>query len=100
MTDTLPAGLTASSISGEGWACTSPPATEIACTRSDSLGPYVGYAPTYPAISLMVDVAGNATGPATNSATVSGGGETNTANNTASDGPSQILTPGAGPNLI
>ena len=39
----------------------------------------------YPAITLTVDVALNAPGSVTNSASVSGGGETNVSNNTAND---------------
>ena len=78
LTDTLPAGLTATALSGTGWNCTVAPAS---CTRSDILA----NGASYPAITLTVNVASNAAGSVTNTATVSGGGETNTANNTASD---------------
>ncbi len=79
VTDTLPAGLTATAASGAGWSCTVGPTTT--CTRSDPLGPGAAY----PAITLTVNVAGDAPASVTNTATVSGGGDTNPANNTASD---------------
>src|SRR4029077_17950244 len=61
-----------------GWSCTQPAGP---CTRSTALAAGAGY----PALSLSVNVASTAPVSATNTATVSGGGETNTANNTASD---------------
>jgi uncharacterized repeat protein (TIGR01451 family) len=80
--DTLPIGLTATAISGTGdsnWVCTLQP---LSCTRSDSLAAGA----SYDAITLTVTVAANATlGQVTNTATVSGGGEVNTANDTAND---------------
>ena len=77
-TDSLPTGLTATTISGTGWTCTLVP---LACTRSDALA--AGAA--YPAITLNVNVAANAPASVTNSVTVTGGGELNTANDTATD---------------
>ena len=86
--DTLPAGLTASAMSGPGWSCTlGPPPT---CNRSDALNG----SSAYPIISLTVDVAANASSPVTNTVNVSGGGETNTANNSASD--STVIVPAVG----
>ncbi len=76
VTDTLPAGLVATGMSGSGWTCTAP-----TCTRSDILAP----GSSYPAITLTVNVAGNASANLTNSATVSGGGELDTSNDSASD---------------
>jgi len=76
--DTLPAGLTATSISGPGWTCT---LSTLTCTRSDALAA----SSSYPAITLVVNVAADAPALVTNVATVSGGGEANTANDTASD---------------
>ncbi len=76
--DALPAGLTAIAISGSGWACT---LATLTCTRSDSLAAAGNYA----AVTVTVNVAGNAPASVTNSATVSGGGETNTSNDTATD---------------
>jgi uncharacterized repeat protein (TIGR01451 family) len=78
VTDTLPAGLTATAIAGPGWICVLPAPT---CTRSDVLAP----AASYPPITLTVNVAPNAPTSMSNVATVSGGGETNTTNNTATD---------------
>jgi uncharacterized repeat protein (TIGR01451 family) len=76
--DTLPTGLTATAISGTGWTCT---LATLTCTRSDALAA----GSSYPAITLTVNVAANAASSITNSATVSGGGETNTANDTVTD---------------
>ena len=74
--DTLPAGVTLVAMSGNGWTCAPFLAT---CVRSDSLAAGA----SYPPILVKVKVAG--AGPLTNTATVSGGGDINTANNTASD---------------
>jgi len=76
--DTLPAALTATAINGTGWNCT---LATLTCTRSDALAPGANY----PAIALTVNVAAAAPASVTNIATVSGGGEVNTANDTASD---------------
>jgi len=78
LTDTLPTGLTATAISGTGWTCT---LATLTCTRSDSLA---GFA-SYPDITVTVTVAPDAPLSLTNSATVSGGGENNTSNNTDTD---------------
>jgi uncharacterized repeat protein (TIGR01451 family) len=76
--DTLPAGLAATAMAGSGWSCTLATST---CTRSDALA----NAASYPSITVTVDVANDAPANMTNTATVSGGGETNTANDSASD---------------
>ncbi len=76
--DSLPSGLTATAISGVGWNCTPPLGP---CTRGDALSP----GSSYPVITLTVNVAANAPGNVTNTATVSGGGEVNTSNDTAND---------------
>src|SRR6202035_3875915 len=76
--DTLPAGLTATAISGTGWSCT---LSALMCTRSDALAA----SGSYPAITVTVNVANNASSSVTNSATVAGGGELNTSNDSASD---------------
>ena len=86
--DTLPAGLTATNISGTGWTCT---LATLTCTRSDSL---TTFGASYPSITVTVDVALNAPSSVTNVATVSGGGEVNTANDVAQD-PTTILPPPA-----
>ena len=99
--DTLPASLTATAISGTGWTCA---LNTLTCTRADVLA---GGA-SYPAITLSV-TPGLTPGMVTNVATVSGGGETNTANDVANDlttitqqGPDLtptilVLTPGSPP---
>ena len=73
VTDTLPAGLTATSISGSGWTCT---LSTLTCTRSDALGNNA----SYPTITIAVNVAGSLS-PSTiiNRASVSSGGIVNTA---------------------
>jgi uncharacterized protein (TIGR03437 family) len=76
--DTLPAGLTATAISGSGWTCV---LGTLTCTRSDALAA----AASYSSITITVNVASSLTGLVTNTATVSGGGETNTTNDTARD---------------
>ena len=78
VTDTLPAGLTATAIGGDGWACV---LATLTCTREDLLGPNTDY----PDITLVVTVAADAPASLTNTVAVSGGGEMSTGNNTASD---------------
>lgn len=80
----LPTGLIATGISGTGWACT---LATLTCTRSDSLAAAASYA----AITLTVNVSANAATPLIPSTTVSGGGEANTSNDTATD--STVITP-------
>src|SRR6185369_904784 len=86
--DTLPAGLTATALSGAGWICT---LATLTCTRSDGLAPLGNY----PAITLTVNVSASATTPLVNNATVSGGGDVNPANNTSNDS----VTVNPGPDL-
>jgi len=74
----LPAGLTATDLSGLNWNCTLSP---LQCTRGDVLAAGTSFDP----ITLTVNVANNAASSVTNTATVSGGGESNTANDAASD---------------
>lgn len=78
VTDTLPAGLTGTGMSGSGWNVN--PGT-LTATRTDAIA--AGGA--YPPLSVTVNVAANAAASLNNIATVSGGGETNTTNNTATD---------------
>jgi uncharacterized repeat protein (TIGR01451 family) len=78
VTDNLPSGLTATAIGGTGWSCT---LGTLTCTRADSLAATA----SYPAITVTVNVALNTPSPAINMVTVSGGGEANPANDTASD---------------
>src|SRR6185437_7308667 len=66
VSDTLPAGLTATAIAGTGWTCT---LATLTCTRGDALAP----AASYPAITLSVNVDAAAPASLTNTAAVSGG---------------------------
>jgi uncharacterized repeat protein (TIGR01451 family) len=85
-----PHNIVPTDISGTGWTCT---LATLTCTRTDVLAP----GSSYPVITMTVDIPQNITNNFTNTATVSGGGETNTGNNTASDpvslGPPIKLTP-------
>jgi len=65
-------------MSGSGWTCV---LGTLTCTRSDALAA----AASYSSITVTVNVANSLTGLVTNTATVSGGGETNTTNDTARD---------------
>jgi uncharacterized repeat protein (TIGR01451 family) len=76
--DALPAGLTATAISGNGWTTN---LTTLTCTRADELAAGGGYPP----ITITVNVATNAPASVTNVATVSGGNDASPANNIASD---------------
>lgn len=78
VTASLPVGLTLVSMAGTGWTCA---AGATNCTRSDALASGA----SYPAITATVNIAMDAPLSATASATVSGGGEVNTANDAASD---------------
>jgi uncharacterized repeat protein (TIGR01451 family) len=78
VTDSLPAGLTATALAGSGWTCT---LATLTCTRADNLNAGASYA----AITLTVTVGATTLGPLDNVAQVSGGSEVNTTNNTATD---------------
>ena len=65
VTELAPSGFTLVSMSGPGWSCSS-----NTCNRSDVLNPGA----SYPAISVIVNVASNATSPQVNQVSVSGGG--------------------------
>jgi hypothetical protein len=91
--DTLPSITNppvATAISGSGWTCT---LATLTCSRSDALAP----GGSYPPITLTVNIPINIRNNFTNTAKVSGGGETNTGNNTATDtislGPPIVITP-------
>ena len=68
VTDTLPAGLTATDISGTNWTCT---LNTLVCTRTDVLAKGSSYEP----ITLTVNVTGNAAASVTNHVTAAGGGD-------------------------
>ena len=76
VTETPPAGLTVTALSGSGWTCTVATRT---CTRADALAPSA----SYPDITVTANIAVDAVGTLVNSAVVSGGGDSSTGNNTA-----------------
>jgi hypothetical protein len=78
---TLPLGVTAGSIGGTGWSCSSISASPLTCTRSDTLA----VESSYPIIAVMAKVNSGVTGSLTTAAVVAGGGEINTSNDSASD---------------
>ncbi|MBD2038900.1 DUF11 domain-containing protein [Leptolyngbya sp. FACHB-321] len=80
VTDTLPAGLIPTAASGTGWTCSIAGQT-VTCARTDVLAALA----SYPIITLTVSVAANAPASVTNIATVSGGNDGNTGNNSGSD---------------
>ena len=86
VTDTLPAGLTPTGAAGAGWTCPAPVGQVVTCTRADVLA-----GGSYPPITVTVTVLQGAASPVTNTASVSGGSETNTTNDTASD-PTNIVS--------
>ena len=97
VSDTVPAGVTPMAISGAGWTCpTGLLTTPVTCNRTDVLAPGA----SYPSITLTVNVANNAAAAVTNTAAVSGGGEVNSANDTATDittiSPAACVAPPAG----
>lgn len=87
VTDVVPAGLTVTAISGEGWSCSTATAR---CTRSDALPA----GNSYPPVTLTVRVAGDAPSLVTNVARVGGGGQVGvvTDNDSASD-PTVVRSP-------
>lgn len=68
VTNILPAGLSAATISGAGWTAN---LATLTCTRSDALAA----GSSYPPIIVTVNVATNAPALVTNTAVVSGGGD-------------------------
>ncbi len=78
VTEDPPLGLIITAMSGTGWTCT---LSSLSCTRSDALAAST----SYPDINVTAGVANNAQTTLINSVSVSGGGETNTANDTATD---------------
>ena len=66
VTETVPSGMTLISMAGDGWTC---PVGGTTCTRGDALAP----GNSFPAVTVTVNISGNAASPETNSVTVSGG---------------------------
>ena len=79
VTDNLPTGLTYSGITGAGWSC-SAAGQAVTCTYSGVLA--VNGTTSF---NLNVALAGNASGSITNTAVVTTTGDTNAANNSATD---------------
>jgi uncharacterized repeat protein (TIGR01451 family) len=92
--DSLPSGMTATAISGGGWSCT---LGSLTCTRNDSLAASTSWSGSN-AITVLADVTGGAGTIGTNTATVSGGGEVNTSNDTGTD-KAKILAASSAPGL-
>lgn len=83
-----PAGMSISSMSGSGWTYN---AANQTCSRSDALAAGA----SYPPITVEVAFASNAATDLSNTASVSGGGDANPSNNSATDSVtlSAALTP-------
>ncbi len=81
VTDTLPTGLSYSAATGTGWTCSFDVATQtVTCTRTTA----VTAGGSAPPLTLTVVVGQSAPASVVNTAAVSGGGESNTANNSGS----------------
>ncbi|MFZ0309284.1 MAG: C25 family cysteine peptidase [Candidatus Sulfotelmatobacter sp.] len=78
--DTLPLGLIPTSASGTGWSCSIASQT-VSCVDSTVLAANS----SYPSITINANVAQTAPATVTNTATVSGGGEVNLSNDTATN---------------
>ncbi len=78
ITDAIPSGLTITAFNGSGWTFNIPART---CARSDTLAAGAAFSP----ITVIVSVATNAPALVTNLVSVSGGSESNLANNSAND---------------
>jgi uncharacterized repeat protein (TIGR01451 family) len=78
--DTLPLGIIPTSAAGTGWTCSVASQT-VSCVDSTALAPGT----SYPSITINANVAPTAPSVVTNTAVVSGGGEINLSNDTATD---------------
>jgi uncharacterized repeat protein (TIGR01451 family) len=85
VSDTIPTGMSPISANGPGWVCQIVSQT-VTCTRSDILAS----GSSYPPIDIEVSIAVSAPDSVVNTATVSGGGEVNLNNDSASD-PTNIV---------
>ncbi|QOY87556.1 InlB B-repeat-containing protein [Paludibaculum fermentans] len=74
--ESMPSGIAITTMSGPGWTCVA-----NTCTRSDSFAP----GQMLPAISVLAAVGAGAPDPVSNLVTVSGGGDSNIADNLATD---------------
>lgn len=80
MNDTLPVGLTPTSAIGTGWSCSIASQT-VSCINSTVLAANS----SYPSITINANVLQTAPSTETNTALVSGGGEINLSNDSATD---------------
>src|SRR5207342_2136665 len=92
VTETPPSGLTVTALSGSGWTCSVAART---CTRADALAPSA----SYPDITVTANIAADAVGTIVNSAALSGGGDSNPGNNTATSPITISPLPAAGSDL-
>lgn len=81
-----PSGISITAISGTGWSCV---VGTLSCKRTDALAAGASYS----SITITGNVASNAPASVTDTVTVSGGGELNTANDSASDTTTITLPP-------
>ena len=88
LTETPPAGMSINSMSGNGWTYN---ASNQTCTRSDSLAA----GESYPTVTVDVTFNTDAATELSNTASISGGGDANTTNNSATD--SVTLSPALTP---
>jgi hypothetical protein len=92
MAATLPAGLTPSDLSGNGWSCT---LATVTCTRSDTLAA----ASSYPNIILRVNVSPSLAGSVDAVFTITGNGQVHGTHDTATVRAPTITTLSAAPNV-
>jgi uncharacterized repeat protein (TIGR01451 family) len=93
VSQSLPTGLTATSMSGTGWTIVSGIGNSVSATRSDSL-PNTS---SYPPLTLTCDIALNSPTSIESTVMVSGGSDNNGTNNSATD---TDTVAGAGPGVI
>jgi len=79
VTAEVPAGFTETFAGGDGWSCSG--STTVRCTRGDALPP----GSVFPSIKILGNVASHPPAAITITARVSGGGNVNTSNDSASD---------------
>jgi len=92
LTDTLPTGLTATAMSGDGWSCK---VGTLTCTRTDALASGGYYSP----VTLTVNIATDTLPNVTNTANVFGLADNNLSNNLLNDTISIVQIPINAPNL-
>ncbi|HYG57496.1 MAG TPA: S-layer homology domain-containing protein, partial [Symbiobacteriaceae bacterium] len=85
VTDLLPEGLTAVKMEGTGWTCDVTDPMAPFCTRPGTGADALAPGSNYPPITLHAEAAKNAPSEVVNEARISGGGQQNLLNDTASD---------------